>query len=207
MGEHTTARRGVLGRASSFVRGRPTTQKVGGGVAAALLASAPFGGLAAVAEPAPEPLALDQPIMVGPYKVVIDKIVEIPDLAPAIKPAAPQRLLVLDAEVTLTGDRPEYAGALTSHIRVRGGGDVKTTGRADLYSIDDATKLTAFNPGITYQVAITFTTTGRWENETAVVATERTEFRVEDKQTLDPNAWVGLGEVERESILPVVRRS
>ena len=55
-------------------------------------------------------------------------------------------------------------------------------------------------------MAITFTTTGRWENETAVVATERTEFRVEDKQTLDPNAWVGLGEVDRESTLPVVRR-
>lgn len=205
MGEDTGGRRGVLRRATTFVRGRPTTQKVGGGVAAALLASAPFGGLASVPEPPPEPLALDVPIMVGPYEVVIDKIVEIPDLAPAIKPTPPERLIVLDADVTLTGDRPEYASTLTHHIRVEGGG-VKVQAHPDLYSVEDATRLSAFNPGITYRVAITFTTSGTWEGETATVATERMEFRVEDKQTLDPNAWVGLGEAEYESTLPVVRR-
>ena len=35
MGENVTAGRGVLGRARGFVKGRPASQKVGGGVAAA----------------------------------------------------------------------------------------------------------------------------------------------------------------------------
>lgn len=205
MGENTGGRRGVLRRATSFVRGRPTTQKLGGGVAAALLASAPFGGLSEIPQPPPEPLVLDQQVMVGPYDVVIDKIVEIPDLAPAIRPTPPKRLIVLDADVTLTGDRPEYAATLTHHLRVTGGG-VEVAKRPDLYSVEDASRLSAFNPGITYRVAIAFTTSGAWQGETATVAVERMEFRVEDKQTLDPNAWVGLGETAYEATLPVVRR-
>ncbi len=202
MGENT----GVLRRAGSFVRGRPTTQKVGGGVAAALLATAPFGGLAGTPDPGPEPLRLDQPIMVGPYKVVIDQVVEIPDLAPAVKPKPPERLLLLDAQVTLTGDRPEYAVTLTQNLHVTGG-DVKVSKQPQLYFVEDGTQPRSFNPGVTYRLAITWTTSGGWKGDTAQVSANLVEFREEDRQTLDPNAWVGRDEILWQGTLPVVRKS
>lgn len=206
MGEHRAAGRGVLRRATTFVKGRPTTQKVGGGVAAALLASAPFGGLSSVPEPPPEPLVLDQPIMVGPYKVVIDQVVEIPDLAPAVTPTPPERLILLDAHVTLTGDRPEYAVTLTKHLHVTGGG-VKVSERPSVHVVQDGTRPTSINPGVTYRFAITWTTSGAWQGDTATVRANLVEFREEDKQTLDPDAWVGRDEIQWQGTLPVVRKS
>ena len=206
MGENTGGERGVLGRARGFVAGRPATQKVGGGVAAALLASAPFGGLAGTPEPPPEPLRLDQPIMVGPYKVVINQVVEIPDLAPAVKPKPPERLILLDAEVTLTGDRPEYAVTLTKNLHLTGG-DVKVSKQPELYFVEDATRPSVFNPDITYRLAITWTTSDKWRGETATVSANLVEFREEDRLTLDPNAWVSRDKIQYESVLPVVRKS
>lgn len=206
MGENATVGRGVLRRAGSFVAGRPTTQKVGGGVAAALLASAPFGGLSGVPEPPPETLRLDQPLTVGPYEVVIDQVVELPDLAPAVTPTAPQRVVVLDAKVTLTGERPEYAPVLTDHIRISGGG-VKVEPKAGLYFVEDATRMSSFNPGLTYRLALTYTTSGPWQGDAVTVTTDLVEFREEDRQTLNPNAWVGRDEIEAQGSVPLVRRS
>ena len=185
MGENVTVGRGVLRRAGSFVAGRPTTQKVGGGVAAALLASAPFG---------------------GPYEVVIDQVVELPDLAPAVTPTAPQRVVVLDAKVTLTGERPEYAPVLTDHIRISGGG-VKVEPKPGLYFVEDATRMSSFNPGLTYRLALTYTTSGPWQGDAVTVTTDLVEFREEDRQTLHPNAWVGRDEIEAQGSVPLVRRS
>lgn len=205
MGGTTTAGRGVLGRARGFVTGRPTSQKVGGGVAAALLASAPFGGLAGVPEPGPEPITAGKAIMVGPYKVVVDKVVELPDLEPAVSPLPSQRVLVLDTHVTLTGDRPEYAGTLTNNVAVSGGG-VKVVERPRLYFVEDATAMTSFNPGLTYRLALTYVTSGPWQGDTVTIKGNLVEFREEDKQTLDPDAWVARDEVQWQGTLPLVRR-
>ncbi|MFC7485969.1 hypothetical protein ACOCJ7_05525 [Knoellia sp. CPCC 206453] len=201
MGENT----GVLRRAGSFVRGRPTTQKVGGGVAAALLASTPFGGLSGPPEPPPDGLRLGTPIMVGPFEVVIDKAVELPDLAPAVEPKAPQRVMVLDSHVTLKGDRPELTTTLTSNLRISGGG-VKTQ-KPDLYFVDDATRLTGMNPDVTYRLAITFTTTGPWVGDTVTVKSNLVEFVHEDPLTLDSDAWKSRDEIASQGTLPVVRKS
>lgn len=206
MGENTTASRGVLGRARSFVTGRPTSQKVGGGVAAALLATAPFGGLAGPADKGPDAITAGRPLMIGPYKVVIDKVVELPDLKPAVSPLPAQRVIVLDTHVTLTGDRPEYATTLTSNIKVFGGG-VKLVDGPDLYFVEDATRMSSFNPGLTYRLALTFTTSGPWQGDDVGVKSRLVEFREEDKATLDPNAWVSRDEIQGQGTLPLVRRS
>ena len=207
MGENTTSRRGVLGRARGFVTGRPTSQKVGGGVAAALLASAPFGGLAGVPEPGPEPITAGTAMTVGPYDVVVDQVVELPDLKPAVSPTASQRVIVLDAHVTLTGDRPEYAVTLTDNVRISGGG-VKTVGRRpQLVFVEDSTTMSSFNPGLTYRLALTYTTSGPWQGDEVTVSTTLVEFREEDKQTLDPNAWVARDKIQGRGTLPLVRRS
>jgi hypothetical protein len=205
MGESTGVCRGVLGRAGGFVRSRPTSQKVGGGVAAVLLASAPFGGLAGPITPGPETITQGRAILVGPYKVVIDKAVELPDHEPAVSPAPSERVVVLDTHVTLTGDRPEYAVTLTKNVSVSGGG-VEVVNGPDLYFVEDATRMSSFNPGITYRLALTFTTSGPWQGDTITVSSALVEFREEDSATLDPNAWVSRGTVQAEGTLPLVRR-
>ena len=206
MGAEAGLGRGVLRRARTYVSGRPTTQKAGAGVAAALLASAPFGGLSAVPEPPPETLRLGQPILVGPYEVVLDQVVELPDLAPAVTPEPSQRVLVLDAHVRLTGDRPEYAVTLTDHVTVAGGG-VTVVGRPGLWFVEDSSPMSSFNPGLTYRLALAFTTSGPWQGDVVTVTTDLVEFREEDRQTLDPDAWVGRDEVEWQGSLPLVRRA
>ena len=140
-------------------------------------------------------LLLGQPMTVGPFEVAIDKVVELPDLAPAITPEPTQRVVVVDAVVTLTGDRPEYAVTLTNNLRVTGGG-VKTTERPSLYVVDDATRMSVFNPGVSYRLAIAFVTDGPWQGETATVSANQVVFREEDRGTLNPNAWVGLDEIQ-----------
>ena len=197
--------RGVLRRARTFVAGRPTTQKAGAGVAAALLASAPFGGLAGVPEPGPEPVEAGSVMMVGPYEVVIDQVVELPDLAPAVEPEPSERVLVLDTRVTLTGDRPEYAVTLTRNVTVSGGG-VEVVDTPHLYFVEDSTRMSSFNPGLTYRLALAFTTSGPWQGDSVTISTNLVEFREEDRQTLDPNAWVGRDEVQARGSLPLVRR-
>ena len=205
MGGDATVGGGVLRRARTYVSGRPMTQKAGAGVAAALLASAPFGGLSGVPEPPPETVRLDRPIMVGPFEVVIDQVVELPDLSPAVTPAALQRVIVLDALVTLTGDRPEYAGIVTNNVQVSGGG-VEVEPKPGLYFVDDATRMSSFNPGLTYRLALTYTTSGPWQGDSVTVTTNLVEFREEDRQTLDPNAWVGRDELQGQGSVPLVRR-
>lgn len=205
MGENVTARPGVLGRARGFVSGRPMRQKVGGGVAAALLASAPFGGLAGVPEPGPETITAGRPLMVGPYRVVIDQVVELPDLAPAVQPEPSERVVVLDARVTLTGNRPEYAVTLTRNLSVSGGG-VEVAPRPGLYFVEDSTSMSSFNPGLTYRLALTYTTSGPWRGDEVTVSSNLVEFREEDAQTLDPNAWVARDEIQAQGTLPLERR-
>jgi hypothetical protein len=143
--------------------------------------------------------------LVGPYKVVIDKAVELPDLEPAVSPAPSERVVVLDTHVTLTGDRPEYAVTLTKNVSVSGGG-VEVVNGPDLYFVEDATRMSSFNPGITYRLALTFTTSGPWQGDTITVSSALVEFREEDSATLDPNAWVSRGTVQAEGTLPLVRR-
>ncbi|KGN34386.1 hypothetical protein N802_12315 [Knoellia sinensis KCTC 19936] len=190
----------------SFVRGRPTSQKVGGGVVAALLASAPFGGLAGPAASGPETISPGKPLMVGPYEVIIDKVVELPDLKPAVSPQPSQRVIVLDTRVTLTGDRPEYAVTLKDNVAVSGGG-VKVDDNPGLYFVEDATAMSNFNPGLTYRLALTFTTSGPWQGDTVTVKSNLVEFREQDSATLDPNAWVSRDEVRGQGTFTLERRS
>lgn len=207
MGAHRTAKSGVLGRASSFVRGRPTTQKVGGGVAAALLASAPFGGLSSVGANAPGEIRLDQPFQIGPYSVVIDKVVELPDLDPAVPPSKGEKVLVLDAKIRNTTERPDYGVTLTDQMQVSGAGRIDVAPKPRLYSVDDASSLNTFNPGVEYRVAMTYVTGGRWQGKSVTLKIERLEFVVEGKLGLDKNSWRPREGVEWQGTFPVERKS
>jgi hypothetical protein len=204
MGDGTSVG-GVLARARTFVSGRPASQKVGAAGAAALLATAPFGGLSSTPEPPPEQLVLGHPKMVGPFRVDIDQVVELPDLAPAVTPEPDERLVIIDADVTLTGDRPEFAVTLTQNLDVTGGG-VTLTKPPNLYVVEDSTRMSVFNPGVTYRLAITFVASGPWQGDTATVKANLVEYREEDRQTLNPDAWVGRDEIAWQGTLPVVRR-
>ena len=116
---------------------------------------------------------------------------------------------MLDTHVTLTGDRPEYAVTLTKNVTVSGGG-VEVVDTPQLYFVEDSTRMSSFNPGLTYRLALTFTTSGRGRATTATVSTNLVEFREEDKQTLDPNAWVGRDEIQGQGSSPgeaTVRRA
>lgn len=207
MGEDTGGRRGVLRRATTFVKGRPTTQKVGGGVAAALLASAPFGGLSAVPDQGgPGQVRLDEAIQVGPFRVVIDQVVELPDLEPAVRPEPGQRVLVLDATVTNTTDRPDYGTLLHGQLSLSGGG-VRMEDRPTLVVVDDSTTVSTFNPGVEYRLAIAYTTDGPWQGDSVTLTVDRLEFVVEDRLTLDDNAWRPRDGVQWQGTLPVVRKS
>ena len=194
-----------MGRARSFVTGRPASQKVGAAGAAALLVTAPFGGLRSTPEPPPEQLILGQPMMVGPFRLDIDQVVELPDLAPAVTPEPSERLIIIDADVTLTGDRPEFAVTLTQNLDVTGGG-VTLTKPSNLYVVEDSTRMSVFNPGVTFRLAITFVASGPWQGDTPTVKANLVEYREEDRQTLNPDAWVGRDEIAWQGTLPVVRR-
>lgn len=209
MGENIQARPSALRRLGGFVKGRPTSQKVGAGAATALLATAPFGGLSGPAAEGPDSLELGKPMMIGPYRVVIDKVVELPDLKPAVSPKKWQRLIVLDSQVTLTGDRPEYSVTLTNNVHIAGGNvtTVKQSGNPSLYFVEDGTRLSSLNPDVTYRVAFTFIVSGPWRADDITVSTNLVEFREEDKATLDPNAWVSRDEIQFKGTLPVVERS
>lgn len=202
MGENT----GFLGRAGSFVRGRPTSQKVGGGVAAALLATAPFGGLGSTPQPTTEALLPHTAFRVGPYEVVIDKAVELPDLEPAINPEEGQRVIVLDATVTNTTERPDYAATLTNHVSVSGGG-VTLEERPQLVFVDDASRISILNPGVGYRVAISFVTSGPWTGDTVTVRADHLEFIEEDALTLDPMTWREREGPAPQGALPLERKS
>lgn len=206
MGENDSVRRGVLGRARGFVTGRPTSQKVGGGVVTALLASAPFGGLAAVDAPTTEPILLDAAFRVGPYEIVIDKVVELPDLKPAISPEEGQRVIVLDAMVTNTTNRPDYFTTLTSHISV-GGGNVKLEERPRLVFVDDASSLSVLNPGVGYRAAISFVMSGPWQGDVVTVRADHMEFIEVDPLTLDPQSWREREGPDPLGALPLERKS
>ncbi|PRY57147.1 hypothetical protein BCF74_11669 [Knoellia remsis] len=213
MGESSTTARGVIGRARDFVTGRPTSQKVGGGVAAALLATAPFGGLSRVPEPAPDPIRLGEPIEIGPYRVTIDQVVELPDLEPAVRPGPDQRVIVLDATVKNTSDRPDYAVLLLDQLSISGGGTV-TDDNKDGASDDptavvvaDATRVSVVNPGVEYRLALTFVTEGPWDGDTVTVRANRLEFVAEDPLTLDNDTWRDRGGTPYEGALALKRRS
>ena len=197
-GETTESPREVS-RTRALVRRTNGRQRLGVGVAALLLVTAPFGGLRAAAEPGPDRLVAGKAFQVGPYDVTVRKVVTVGDLAPAIKPEQPGgRLLVLSGTITNPGNRPEFTTLVTQAFSVKGGGVVEPAeGRAvpQLVSVEDGQDITTVNPGLTYDVAIVFEQQPGWTQQKVTVDVEGLEFQEEDPLTLDPQSWLETDEV------------
>ncbi len=204
------SRRGIF-RARALARRTNGRQRLGAGVAAALLVTAPFGGLEAAEAPGPAKLVPAKSFKVGPYDVTIRKVVTVGDLAPSIEPEQEGgRLLVLVGEVTNPGDRPEFATLVTDAFTVKGGdvvvpGAGRSAGR--LVSVEDGQSISAVNPGLTYDVAIVFEQEPGWTEQSVTVEVDGYDYLEEDPLTLDPKSWLDTDEVVRRGRFEVeVRR-
>ncbi|MET1000009.1 MAG: hypothetical protein ABWX73_14945 [Marmoricola sp.] len=203
------SRRGIS-RARALVRRTNGRQRLGAGVAAALLVTAPFGGLEAAEAPGPAPLVPGKSFEVGPYDVTIRKAVTVADLAPSIKPEQEGgRLLVLVGTVTNPGDRPEFATLLTNAFTLKGGDVVvpdggRSAGR--LVSVEDGQGISTINPGLTYDVAIVFEQEPGWTEQPVTVEVDGYEYLEEDPLTLDPKSWLDTDEVVRSGRFDVETR-
>jgi hypothetical protein len=91
-----------------------TMQRVGAGIVAALLALTPFGAWSE-AEAQADPLVTGAPVQVGPFEVEVVKAATVPEFA-YITPQPGNHLLGVVAEVTNTGEVPEYSVTLTRAV-------------------------------------------------------------------------------------------
>lgn len=186
-------------RARALVKRTNGRQRVGAGVAAALLVTAPFGGLRTAEAEGPDKLVLGRSFEVGPYDVTVSKVVTVGDLAPSIEPEQEGgRLLALRATVTNPGDRPEFALLVTRAFAVKGGGLVAPEGGrppAQLVSVEDGQSISVINPGLTYDVAIVFEQEPGWTKQPVTVEVDGYDYLEEDPLTLDPKSWLDTDEV------------
>ncbi|GAA2217999.1 hypothetical protein GCM10010413_03260 [Promicromonospora sukumoe] len=91
-----------------------TMQRVGAGVAAALVAVTPFGAWSKV-EAQADPVVAGTAIEVGPFDVTVVRVVKTGDLG-YLTPAPGNHMLAVVADVTNTGDEPQYSSTLGSAI-------------------------------------------------------------------------------------------
>lgn len=91
-----------------------TMQRVGAGVAAALVAVTPFGAWSKV-EAQADPVVAGTAIEVGPFDVTVVRAVKTGDLG-YLTPAPGNHMLAVVADVTNTSDVPEYSSTLGSAI-------------------------------------------------------------------------------------------
>lgn len=91
-----------------------TMQRVGAGVAAALVAVTPFGAWSKV-EAQADPVVAGTAIEVGPFDVTVVRAVKTGDLG-YLTPAPGNHMLAIVADVTNTGDDPQYSSTLGNAI-------------------------------------------------------------------------------------------
>ncbi|MFE7509349.1 hypothetical protein [Promicromonospora sp. NPDC057488] len=91
-----------------------TVQRVGAGVAAALVALTPFGAWSKV-EAQADPVVAGTAIEVGPFDLTVVRTVKTGDLG-YLTPAPGNHMLAVVADVTNTSDVPEYSSTLGSAI-------------------------------------------------------------------------------------------
>ena len=91
-----------------------TMQRVGAGVAAALVDVTPFGAWSKV-EAQADPVVAGTAIEVGPFDVTVVRAVKTGDLG-YLTPAPGNHMLAVVADVTNTSDVPEYSSTLGSAI-------------------------------------------------------------------------------------------
>lgn len=199
---------GLSGVARNLFASLGTTGKVVTGAVAAVLAATPFGAWNAVADDA-VPLSAGTPVEVGPYEVLIEKVVSTRTLGD-VRPLDPaDKLLVVVAEVTNTSDLPAHAYQLADIVPAPvGAGVVDREGRPvaddvatgdrplpDRYNIADAGDLDVVNPGVTYRVALVWNQDGDAAPATARVDLAGLDWIDEGFAGLDDEYWLPTDEI------------
>jgi hypothetical protein len=91
-----------------------TVQRVGAGIAAALVAMTPFGAWSEV-EAQADPLSAGKPVEIGPFEVTVVKAATADDLGYLV-PQPGNHMLAVVVDVTNTGEVPEYTVTLGDAI-------------------------------------------------------------------------------------------
>ncbi|WP_423462350.1 hypothetical protein ACO229_17915 [Promicromonospora sp. MS192] len=99
---------------SAVVDDMSTVQRIGVGVVGALFAVTPFGAWSA-AEARTDPLTTGAPVEVGPFEVTIEKAATADELGYLV-PAPGNHMLAVVANVTNTGEVPEYSVTLSNAV-------------------------------------------------------------------------------------------
>ena len=184
-------------RVRDFVSNRSATQRVGVLGGALVLLTAPFGGLESAAEREVEELALGQRIDIGAFYVTLDKVSQVPDLAPAASPQEGNRLLAIKVTATNHSDRAEYAQQVTDALGGAGTGAVPWPDEDDvrprLFDVDDAVRVPAgefVNPDQTYTYVVVFEQRADTDLDELTLEVYGYRFVADDVQTLDNERWV-----------------
>jgi hypothetical protein len=185
------------GRVRSFVGQRSAPTKLGFLGAAAVLATAPFGGLESAPEQDVARLELGQRIDVGPFDLTLEKVSQVGDLEPAISPETKgTKLLTLTVQITNHTDRAESSSLAVQAIGGDHTGGVPWEGeetiQARAFDVDDASRFDTeyVNPGQTYTLALVFQQDPETDLDRVELTVYGYYFQAVDPQTLDPDRWV-----------------
>ena len=194
VGESTRVR-AFAGRAVGFARARPRVQQVTAGGLLLALATAPFGGLRAVAEdPVAPPLVADRPVQVGPFAVEITKAVSLSDLEPSYRPAEGNRVFALVATVTNTSGEPATAHLLAEAVPLPQDAAVirPEYGNPTIVDYDDGASFSPsdpINPGLSHKVVLLWDQRGDWSGGKATITLDELVWTVDDKYHLYADYW------------------
>ncbi|GAB2504455.1 hypothetical protein GCM10027063_49660 [Promicromonospora xylanilytica] len=189
-----------------------TTQRVGAGAVAALVAISPFGAWSKV-EAQADPLTAGTPVEVGPFEVTVEKVATADELGHLV-PQPGNHMLAVVADVTNTGDVPEYGVTLGSAVPApRDAGIVPKEPEdpglppATIFNIEDGTSLSVFNPGVTHRVALVWEQSGTFSGDAIPLEMVELEWVEEDPLGLDDGHWFAnevafQGQIEVEAAKP-----
>jgi hypothetical protein len=205
-----------------------TMQRVGAGVIAALVALTPFGAWSEV-EAQANPLVTGTSVEVGPFEVKVVRVATVDEFAYLV-PKRGNHLLGVVAEVTNTGEVPEYRATLGQAFPApqnvgivpieafdEPGADTAPDGGADpdlggsdeaelppatILSAKDGTTISVFNPGVTHRVALLWEQSRKWSGRTIPLDVIELEWIEESVVSLDNGYWLP-NEVAYHGRIPV----
>jgi hypothetical protein len=210
---------GRLGRVRNAIAARSRKEKGAGVAAIALVLTAPFGGLAGVADEPPRPLTVDRPVAIGPFRVTFLRAYRVPQFlgtqvqewegAPLKPTVASHRILVVEADVVNAGQRPEFAHVLTKAVSIRGAAKVDgyggPTSRPELIYRADGSSPGELNPGLTHRMALIVEQPATATASTVTLSVVRMTYigKGGGASNLDEDYWLHLDDIARRGTVPV----
>jgi hypothetical protein len=210
---------GRLSRARSAFASRSRKQKATGLAAAALVLTAPFGGLQPAAEDPAQELGAGKPVTIGPYEVTFLRAYRTrqfegaalnPWDSPPVKPTvASHRILILEVDVVNAGRRPEYPQVLTKAVAISGAAAVDgyagPTTQPELIYRADGSRAGELNPGLKHRLALIVEQPAKAASSHVTVSVVPMTYigKGGGASNLDEDYWLHLDGVARRGSIPV----